>query len=173
MNQVVIVTPDDSPIATMSELDAHRLGLLHRAASAFIFNAKGEWLIQRRSIKKYHSTGLWSNATNTHVSEHENSLYAVQRSLQEEMGIEIKLRAAFNSIYKTNLDYGLIEHELAHVYIGYINNAPLPHIDHVSDYKFISTNQLKKEIKNHPDKYTEWFKELFPSVADYLHKASI
>ncbi len=53
-------------------------GLLHRAFSVFIFNNKGEMLLQRRALNKYHSGGLWSNACCSH-----HTMKLPKRVLQE------------------------------------------------------------------------------------------
>ena len=56
-NTVVLVNEQDEEIGTMEKMEAHRKALLHRAFSVFIFNAKGEMLLQRRALNKYHSGG--------------------------------------------------------------------------------------------------------------------
>ena len=59
---VILVDADDVQVGTAGKLDAHRRGLKHRAISVLVRNAKGEFLLQRRSFAKYHSGGLWTNA---------------------------------------------------------------------------------------------------------------
>jgi isopentenyl-diphosphate delta-isomerase len=59
--QVILVTEHDEPIGAMEKMEAHERGLLHRAFSVFIFNKKGELLLQQRALDKYHSGGQWSN----------------------------------------------------------------------------------------------------------------
>ncbi len=65
-NAVVLVNEQDEEIGIMEKMEAHRKALLHRAFSVFIFNAKGEMLLQRRALNKYHSGGLWTNACCSH-----------------------------------------------------------------------------------------------------------
>lgn len=55
---VVLVNPHDQETGLMEKMEAHRKGALHRAFSFFIFNSKGEWLLQQRANGKYHSAGL-------------------------------------------------------------------------------------------------------------------
>jgi isopentenyl-diphosphate delta-isomerase len=54
------------PIGVEEKIKAHKEGKLHRAFSIFIFNSKGELLIQQRAKAKYHSGGLWSNTVCSH-----------------------------------------------------------------------------------------------------------
>ncbi|MFN5937548.1 MAG: NUDIX domain-containing protein, partial [Sphingobacteriales bacterium] len=62
MEQVILVDDFDNQIGVMEKMEAHEKALLHRAFSVFLFNAKGEMLLQRRALSKYHSAGLWTNA---------------------------------------------------------------------------------------------------------------
>lgn len=48
-NNVVLVDESDNAIAEMEKLVAHEQGWLHRAFSVFIFNGKGELLLQQRA----------------------------------------------------------------------------------------------------------------------------
>ena len=66
MEQVILVNLDDEQIGVMEKMEAHQLGLLHRAFSVFLFNDNGEMLLQRRALSKYHSGGLWTNACCSH-----------------------------------------------------------------------------------------------------------
>ena len=65
-NNVVLVDENDNAIAEMEKLMAHEQGRLHRAFSVFIFNDKGELLLQQRASHKYHGAGLWTNTCCSH-----------------------------------------------------------------------------------------------------------
>ena len=88
MEYVILVDQDDQPLGLMEKMEAHEKGLLHRAFSAFLFNADNELLLQKRAKSKYHSGGLWTNTCCSHPRENEKLVDAVKRRLQEEMGIE-------------------------------------------------------------------------------------
>jgi isopentenyl-diphosphate delta-isomerase len=166
--RVVLVDENDSVIGTMPKMEAHVKAVLHRAISVFIFNSKGEWLLQRRALHKYHSSGLWSNTACTHPRPGESYLEAANRRLEEEMGMKCELKDLFNFIYKEKLDNELTEHELDHVFIGYSDEIPNFNTDEVCDYKYISYNDLTKDIITHPDKYTYWFKHVIENVQQHL-----
>ena len=51
MTQVILVDENDKPIGTSEKMEAHVEGLLHRAFSVFIFNAKGEMLLAAKSFE--------------------------------------------------------------------------------------------------------------------------
>src|SRR5882724_7307700 len=99
-------------------MEAHEKALLHRAFSVFIFNSKGEMLLQQRAMNKYHSGGLWTNACCSHPYFEEDTLAAAEKRLQEEMGFTAPLAKAFEFIYKAPFENGLTEHEYDHVFTG-------------------------------------------------------
>jgi len=156
--QVILVDKNDKPIGKMGKLEAHQKGLLHRAISVFIFNSKGEMLLQKRALHKYHTPGLWSNTACSHPRSNEIVKRAAERRLKEEMGINCDLFFSFNFLYKADFNNGLIENELDHVYIGFSDEKPKPNPSEVGDYKYIKPEALITEIKRMPDAYTPWFK---------------
>ncbi|MBC7651651.1 MAG: NUDIX domain-containing protein, partial [Deinococcales bacterium] len=91
MERVILVNDNDIAIGVIEKLEAHEKGLLHRAFSIFIFNEKGEMLLQQRSLRKYHSGGLWTNACCSHPRPEEDILQAAHRRLKEEMGFDTQL----------------------------------------------------------------------------------
>ena len=102
----------------MEKMEAHKKGLLHRAFSVFIFNSKGELLLQQRALNKYHSGGLWTNSCCSHPQPGEETLVAAQRRLQEEMGFTTHLEKIFDFIYQADFSNGLTEYEFDHVFAG-------------------------------------------------------
>jgi len=64
--KVILVNENDQQIGLMPKLEAHEKAVLHRAFSVFIFNDKGELMLQQRALSKYHSPGLWTNTCCSH-----------------------------------------------------------------------------------------------------------
>jgi isopentenyl-diphosphate delta-isomerase len=158
MIEVQLVNPNDEPIGSMEKLEAHQKGLLHRAISVLIFNSKGEMLLQRRALKKYHSPGLWTNTCCSHPYPFEIPQDAASRRLNEEMNIESKLNFAFKFIYKTEFSNGLIENELDHVFIGYSDETPHLNTDEAVAFRWVTIKDLQRDIEKNPENYTVWFK---------------
>ncbi len=158
MEFVVLVDEDDNQLGLMEKMEAHEKGLLHRAFSVFLFNSKGEMLLQQRAISKYHSGGLWTNACCSHPRDGEKTIDAAHRRLEEEMGFDCDIEKAFHFIYKSELDNDLTEHELDHVFIGEYEGVINPNPEEVESYKYISVSDLVKDVEDNPADYTEWFK---------------
>lgn len=164
MENVILVDKDDQNIGLMEKMEAHQKGLLHRAFSVFVFNSKGEMLLQKRAASKYHSPNLWTNTCCSHPRENETTLEAANRRLMEEMGMKCQVKKAFHFIYKVALDQGLFEHELDHVFIGTSDEKPEINKEEVADYTYQTTDYILEQINNHPEHYTEWFKICFNEV---------
>jgi len=157
MEQVILVDEQDKQIGMMEKMQAHREGRLHRAISVFIFNSKGEMLLQQRAAGKYHSPLLWTNACCSHPMPGELTANAARRRLREEMGMECVLNEIFSFVYKATFDNGLTEHEYDHVFKGTTDAAPQPQAAEAAGWKYITIDELKEDSVQHPEKYTAWF----------------
>lgn len=167
-DHVVLVDQMDRELGTMEKLQAHKEGRLHRAFSIFIFNSAGEMLIHQRAKNKYHTGMLWSNACCSHPLPGEEITSALRRKLAQEMGFACDLSHAFSFTYRAELDNGLTEYELDHVYTGYFDGNPNPNPDEVCDWRFIGMNELKQDVLKRPTAYTPWFRMLLDRVTDHL-----
>ena len=156
--RVVLVDEQDRETGTMEKLEAHEKGLLHRALSVFIWNSRGEMLLQRRALSKYHSGGLWTNACCSHPRKNEEVLQAAGRRLLEEMGIVTSLQPAFHFIYRAELQHGLTENELDYVFTGISDMKPEPDDREVAEWKYMDMQDLYEDLDLNPARYTEWFK---------------
>ena len=170
MESVVLVDDNDLEVGIMEKIEAHQKGLLHRAFSVFIFNTKGEMLLQQRSLKKYHSGGLWTNACCSHPKPNEITLNAANRRLREELGFETYLEKAFDFTYKASFINGLTEYEFDHVFIGHYDGKIEPNFEEVENYAFRTMERIEESILNYPEFYTEWFLIAFPKVKEWLLK---
>ncbi|MGC1243345.1 MAG: isopentenyl-diphosphate Delta-isomerase [Chryseosolibacter sp.] len=158
MEHVILVDVNDKVVGTMEKMEAHRKGVLHRAFSVILFNDAGKLLLQKRSKSKYHSSGLWTNTCCSHPLPGETMDAATRRRLKQEMGIDLQPTFSHRFIYKADLDHGLTEHELDHVYIGTFNGSPDINQKEVEDWKYVDLQSLKQDMRQNPSDYTAWFK---------------
>ncbi len=169
---LILVDENDNETGSMNKLAAHQTGTLHRAFSVFIFNGKGEILLQQRSDEKYHSAGLWSNTCCSHPLNGESVNDAISRRLKEEMGMTCTTQFQFSFIYKVALENGLTEHELDHVYFGESDDVPVPDPNEVKHWKYVRPEKLKEEMISHPNLFSAWLKICFPRVESILLQKS-
>ncbi len=166
--QLILVNENDDVVGSMEKMEVHERGLLHRAFSVFIFNKKGEMLLQKRATKKYHSGGLWTNACCSHPCEGEATEPAAHRRLREEMGFDTVLKKSFSFVYKAHFSNGLTEYEFDHVFTGTYDGEIRPAPEEVSDYKYIPMGELQQDLLQNPQNYTAWFQIAIPKLMEYL-----
>lgn len=171
--KVILVNKNDEPIGLMPKMEAHEKALLHRAFSVFVLNDKGEIMLQQRASHKYHSPLLWTNTCCSHQREGETNIAAGRRRLQEEMGFDVELKELFHFIYKAPFDNGLTEHELDHVMIGNYNDEPVINPDEVEAWKWMSIEDVKKDMEINQDVYTVWFKIIFDEFYHFLEEHTL
>lgn len=166
--EVILVNESDQPVGVMEKLEAHRRALLHRAFSVFIFNSKGEMLLQQRSPEKYHSGGLWTNACCSHPRPGEDIGEAAVRRLREELGFSTPLEKLFSFTYRSAFENGLTEFEFDHVFVGVYDREICPNRAEVSDYRYMALADIAAELRSVPEKYTTWFHVAFPLLQENL-----
>lgn len=169
---VILVDTADRELGTMEKMEAHEKAALHRAFSVFIFNDRGELMLQQRAAHKYHSPLLWTNTCCSHQRKGESNIEAGKRRLREEMGFEVDLDEKFHFVYKAEFDNGLTEHELDHVMVGYYNGEPTINPEEVASWKWINMEVLQQDMQDHPQDYTAWFKIIFDRFVEFLTKQS-
>lgn len=172
---IILVDKNDKEIGFEEKIKAHENGgKLHRAFSIFIFNSKGKMLLQLRSKKKHHFKGLWANTCCSHPRKGERLEDAVHRKLKQEMGFDTELKEIFSFIYKsTDSKSGLTEHEFDHVFTGKFDGEPKPNSEEADDCKWISIDDIKKDLEKNPQKYSPWFKIAFDRVKDWTEKINL
>lgn len=163
-SSVILVDPKDRRVGTAEKMAAHRSGQLHRAFSIFIVNRRGAIMLQRRAPAKYHSPGLWSNTCCSHPRPGESILCAAHRRLGEEMGFDCSLTRAFAFRYHARLDRELIEHEYDHVLLGRYNSCPIPNLQEVDDWRWMTVDDLRNDLDMRPKSYTVWLKLAFTQL---------
>ncbi len=156
---------------TVDKRKAHEKGVLHRAISVCIFDAKGRWLLQKRSPKKYHSAGLLANACCGHPRPNEDTPAAAQRRVHEELGISCPLHFCSSFVYKTKVTDGLTEYEFDHLYVGFYNEDVHPDPKEVESILFLEEKEIETQLKNSPHLFAAWFPFVFREVM--LHKNNL
>jgi isopentenyl-diphosphate delta-isomerase len=164
LEEVVLVNEKDEAVGTMEKMAAHEQAALHRAFSVFVFNRKGDLLMQQRALSKYHSGGLWTNTCCSHPRPGEKVSDAAHRRLQEEMGFTTSLTKAFDFTYKAVFDNGLTEHEYDHVFTGIFDGPVYFNPNEVAAYTFMTENELEEQIQKTPERFTAWFHIAYPAL---------
>lgn len=159
MKKLVLVNEKDEQIGSSTKEKCHQgKGILHRAFSAYIFNAKNQLLIQQRSKFKKLWPLYWSNSCCSHPLEGDTYEKIAEKRLKEELGFTCKLRLVDKFQYQAEYKDVGSENELCAVLIGEYNGQVMPNPEEAADFKWVDINELKKDVAENPGKYTPWFK---------------
>jgi isopentenyl-diphosphate delta-isomerase len=173
---LILVDENNRAVGTAGKTAVHRAGLLHRAFSIFLVDARGRIVLQQRSAKKYHSGGLWANSCCGHPRPGERTLTAARRRLEEELGVSSPLSFGFFSRYQTDLGHGMQENEFVYVYFGPLESQPRPDPAEVSKVEFASPDEINRRIKQRPNSFTYWMKHYvrnhFADIAHFTDEAA-
>lgn len=84
-----VVNEGDEVIGRQTRREVHRTGLRHRAVHVLVFNSRGEVFLQKRSLAKDSSPGLWDSSASGHLDCGEDYDACAVRELREEIGLEV------------------------------------------------------------------------------------
>lgn len=170
-DHLILVDLNDRPIGSAGKAEAHRLGLLHRAFSVFLVDG-GRMLLQRRNKEKYHSGGLWANACCSHPRQGETLTQAIPRRMADEIGIECPVEELFSFHYFSEYKPNLFEYELDHVFLGNWSGPVYPNPEEIEEIRWVSLEELRRELVEHPRQFSTWFLIAAPRVLEYLDSAT-
>lgn len=160
-DMVVLVDEDNEPIGTAPKLPTHTDKTpLHRAFSIFLFNSKGELLLQQRAEHKKTWGGVWSNSCCGHVMLHEPVEAAAKRRLKFEMGMTgIKLHNVLPDYrYKAEKD-GIVENEFCPVFVGITDKDPSINPEEVGAFQWVPWEEFLEAANDPESEYSPWAKE--------------
>jgi isopentenyl-diphosphate delta-isomerase len=156
---LILVDEADREVGHMSKAQCHDgRGILHRAFSLLIFNARGELLLQQRAAAKRLWPLYWSNSCCSHPRRAESMDSAIQRRLHEELGVRCALQFLFKFQYQAQWDATAAENELCSVYIGRTHNPIQADPEEIAGLRWVSPEQLQAEMDQRASRqFTPWF----------------
>ncbi len=165
--ELILVDEQDREVGYSPKADCHdRDGLLHRAFSVFVFNSRGEVLLQQRAAGKRLWPLFWSNSCCSHPRRGESMGEALQRRLQQELRISCVAEFLYKFEYQASFGDLGSEHELCSVYAGISNDPVRANALEVNDCRFVAPDALDQELREFPERFTPWFKLEWPRVRD-------
>lgn len=171
MEQIILVDKNDNETGYMSKEQAHLgAGALHRAFSIFIFNSKGQVLLQKRAPGKMLWGGHWSNSCCSHPRRGEKMEEAVSRRLVEELGLRCDLRFLYKFQYQARFGDIGSENELCWVYVGKSDAAVVANENEIAEWKWVDVAVLSTEIAASPESFTPWMKMEWQELQEKFKK---
>jgi isopentenyl-diphosphate delta-isomerase len=158
---VVLVDDNNQVLGTAEKLEAHSAETpLHRGFSVFLFDHKGNLLLQQRSKLKKTFPRIWSNSCCGHPRLNEINIDAAKRHLQYELGINNidVFEIISNYRYKVKMN-NIFENEICPVLVCFTDQKPVVNKTEVEAIRWIPWNDFLTEIETGDKKYSLWSKE--------------
>ena len=162
---LILVDEHDNPVGYESKGRCHDgNGMLHRAFSLFVVNARNEVLLQQRSADKRLWPMFWSNSCCSHPRRGETLEVAAERRLYEELGLRCEFEFLYKFQYHAPFGDAGSEHELCSVFFGRSDDAPHVNETEIAAWRYVSPEDLTAELQDSPEDFTPWFKLEWPRV---------
>lgn len=158
-------------LVAVDALDVHKRGLRHRAVSVFV-TCDGALLLQRRSLTKAHTPGLWSAACCSHLRWGEAPEACAIRHLRSELGITMPLplkpRPAIE--YRADVGAGMTDHEVVDIFVADLAEKPriVLNPDKVMDVVWCPLPGLLTAMAAAPQDYTPWLQTCMSEHRDAI-----
>lgn len=163
MDDQIILAVDNSGnfLRYIKKDDGHKgEGIHHLAITVFVFNSKGELLLQKRKHKVFND--IWDNTASTHQlhlrSGDETDEEATLRALNHEYGIKnLKLRNLGGFNYFERIGH-LCENEFCKLLVGTYDGEIKLNPEVGYGYRWVSKEEFKKELREKSQEFTPWCK---------------
>ena len=156
---LVLVDAADNEAGHMTKAECHDGdGVLHRAFSVFLFNLRGEILLQQRGADKRLWPLYWSNSCCSHPRKGESIEIATKRRLQDELNVSATLEFVYKFAYQASFGELGSENELCSVFLGRLDGEPNANATEIEEMRFVTAGELSNELAANPDSFTPWLK---------------
>ncbi len=180
IDELIDICDENNNITKVQKMksDAHRNGLWHRAAHIWIYNAKGEILLQLRAQGKELYPDLWDLSVAGHVSASEKPIVSAVREIKEEIGLTIDEKdLQFCDIKKVSIMLGNIKNnEFYYVYLfkfdGDIKELKLQESE-VQGVCFMSISKILRELQKNPKGYVPRGEYWFDMIDEIKKRSTI
>ena len=155
---VILVDENDNKLGYDKKEVCHMgNGKHHRAIAIFIFNEKGQTLLQRRKHKRFDNVWDTAGATDVlHIDGHDESYEeSGSRCMKKEWNTDVKLEKLFGFNYFEKYK-DMCENEFCMMLAGRADESIEFNSEVAYGSKWISMEELAWDVENNPQDYTPW-----------------
>ncbi len=150
-----LVDEHDTVIGQATRAQVHAQKLLHRATHVFVFNSRGELLLQKRSAEKDEFPLCWTSSASGHLDAGENYEQAARRELHEELGLTAELEFLFKLPASPETAY---EHTALLRAVS--DEGPRFPSEEVESVEFYSLEQITEMVEDSPESFSPPLRQL-------------
>jgi isopentenyl-diphosphate Delta-isomerase len=159
-----VVDADDRVIRQERRSVVHAQGLAHRAVHVFLFNSRGQLLVQRRSASKDEYPLTYTSSASGHVAAGETYEECAPRELQEEIGIEAPLERLVKLPASPET-----AHEQTVLFRAVSDAVPIPDEEEVASVTYFSLDELRALKSVDPAAFSPPFAALVDWYWEHAH----
>ena len=157
-----VVDANDQVTGTATRAEVHAQKLTHRAVHVFVFNKRGDLLLQKRSLLKDMCPGLWDSSVSGHLDAGESYEAAAVRELEEEMGITTETTPEEIARIAPGLETGWEHMRLYRIRHDGALRFPAAEVDAVM---WFPLSEIAAWIATHPADFAPGFLECWKKLA--------
>jgi isopentenyldiphosphate isomerase len=157
MPEMLDIVDENDNVLSMQPRDVvHDSRMWHRGIHIFMFDRAGNFIIQKRSMKKDKSPGLFDC-----LSGHVKSGSTYDETTIEELEEETGLKGKPVPMIKLRMKYGGTDLMITKLYSVTADPERIKiNKDEIESLTTFSEKELKSAVKRNPEKFTRWFLEL-------------
>ncbi len=160
-----VVNDRDEVIGRERRRIVHAQGLWHRAVHVLVFDARGRVFLQKRSMRKDLSPGLWDSSCSGHLDSGEDYDAAAVRELSEEIGVTVAQPPTrwfrLNACEQTGWEFVWV-YRLQH------DGPFVLHPDEIEAGDWFPTEEVTRWMAKRPEHFCPSIKLLWPMAVERL-----
>lgn len=157
-----VVNERDEPVSRALRQEVHARGLLHRAVHVLVFDQHGRVFLQKRSMSKDTSPGLWDSSCSGHLDAGEDYDSAAVRELAEELGLVVDAPPARWFRIEACDETGW---EFCWVYRLRSGGPFVLHPEEIEGGEWLSPEEVDQCIAKKPEDYCSAFRKIWSIAA--------
>lgn len=160
-----VVNERDEPVSRALRREVHARNLLHRAVHVLVFDEHGRVFLQKRSMQKDTSPGLWDSSCSGHLDAGEDYDTAAMRELGEELGLVVKEPPQRWFRLTACAETGW---EFCWIYRHHSGGPFVLHPEEIEGGEWLSPEEVTTRVAARPEDYCSAFRLLWRQAVEKL-----
>ena len=158
-----VVDAEDLIIGKASRFQVHNNELMHRSVHILVFNSTGSLFLQKRSMLKDESPGLWDSSAAGHVESGEDYITCAKRELNEELSLsDVQLDEVLSIPAQSTTFW-----EHVRVYKCVTDSTICINKNEISEGRYLKLSEVRALMQLKPEIHTSTFSLIY---ANYINK---